>query len=796
MLNRAPQERRTPGPNERGTEEFPFIPDHQLLRCIGSGSYGKVWLARNVIGAYRAVKVIHRKTFAEERPYEREFAGIKKFEPLSRTHPSVISVLHIGRNDSMGYFYYIMELADDVAAREEILPEEYVPRTLQSDLAQQQKLPLVKCLEISVSLAAGLHHLHKNGLVHRDVKPSNIIFLHGAPKFADIGLVTDIGEAATFVGTEGYVPREGPGKPLADIYSLGKVCYEMATGKDVRDFPEFPTPTDESHDRRCQKFHQIILQACHSNPAKRFRSAELLHQQLSDLLGSSQRGGAYPPSAGPPSPSRSERGTVGIIADHSTPLDRSLAAFLQERFAKERFCVMPDTHPRGGMEWARRVEARIARADALVVLLSAQSVQSEMLAYELEMARDAAQQRQGKPRLIGVRIQSREPLPENLSGLLEAPCAVHWEGPQDDERVANEMLQALISNPQETQRLHRPELETVGGAVPLDSAFYVVRNVDEEFESALAKHDSVVLVKGARQMGKSSLLARGLQQARDRGFKVIHTDFQKLNVNSFESLDKLYVTLSHSIADQLHLDEFLEDVWDRRRSANTNFERFIRRAVLAKVSPHLVWGMDEADRLFGRPFSSEFFGLLRSWHNDRALDPTAPWSRLTMAIAYATEAHLFISDLNQSPFNVGTRLALRDFSAAQVAELNRRYDRPLQSAADLGRFIRLIGGQPFLVRKALNEFAAREWTITAFEAEADSDDGIFADHLRRMLVSLTKDAGMIEAVRRVLRGQPALTAEQFYRLRSAGVLVGESARIARPRCQLYANYLRRHLLSR
>jgi hypothetical protein len=382
----------------------------------------------------------------------------------------------------------------------------------------------------------------------------------------------------------------------------------------------------------------------------------------------------------------------------------------------------------------------------------------------------------------------------SATGPAEAPSALHWDGPQDDDRIANEIIHALHTNVRGAQNTHRPKLETVGGAVPLDSAFYVLRDADVEFESSLTKHDSVVLVKGARQMGKTSLLARGLQHARERGFKVIFTDYQKLNVNSLASLDKLYVALSHSIADQLDLDKFLEDSWDSRRSANTNFERFIRREVLDKVSPHLVWGMDEVDRLFGCAFSGEVFGLLRSWHNDRALDPTGPWARLTMAIAYATEAHLFISDMNQSPFNVGTRLALGDFSAMQVAELNRRYGSPLQSAADLERFTRLVGGQPFLVRKGLNEFAAREWSISAFEAQADSDEGIFADHLRRILVSLTKDSGMIEVVHSILRGEPSMTSEHFYRLRSAGVMVGESARELRPRCQLYASYLRRHLL--
>src|SRR5205823_13533844 len=94
----------------------PSIPDHELLRCIGGGSYGEVWLARNVLGDYRAVKVIHRDRFEHDRPYDREFEGIQKFEPISRLHESQVDILHVGRNDGAGYFYYVMELADDAGA--------------------------------------------------------------------------------------------------------------------------------------------------------------------------------------------------------------------------------------------------------------------------------------------------------------------------------------------------------------------------------------------------------------------------------------------------------------------------------------------------------------------------------------------------------------------------------------------------------------------------------------------------------------------------------------------------------
>src|SRR5436190_9443166 len=259
------------------------VPDHELIQRIGRGSYGEVWLARNLMG-YRAVKIVYRKNFQHQRPFERELAGIKKFEPISRSHESFVDILHVGQNEKGGYFYYIMELGDDASMGQSINPRFYVPKTLAKEIAVRGKLPLSECVQLGLWLSAALNALHSHGLVHRDVKPSNIIFVNGVPKLADIGLVADMNEARSYVGTEGFIPPEGPGSAQADIYSLGKVLYEISTGRDRHDFPELPTRLGETTDLdEFLELNEVILHACKNDLAKRYPSARDLHADLEVL---------------------------------------------------------------------------------------------------------------------------------------------------------------------------------------------------------------------------------------------------------------------------------------------------------------------------------------------------------------------------------------------------------------------------------------------------------------------------------------------------------------------------------
>ena len=257
----------------RQVRSAPEIPDMEVLRQIGGGSYGEIWMARSVTDTLRAVKVVYRNNFDDDRTFEREFEGILKYEPVAREHPGLVDIMHVGR-DKTGeeeFYYYVMELGDDIERGSEIKAADYDPRTLRTDMLRSGKRPLAVgfCAEAGARLSGALAHLHEQGLAHRDVKPSNVIFIKGQACLADIGLVA-ARDQRTFVGTEGFVPPEGPGSAGADVYALGKVLYEMATGKDRLDFPELPDePIPKADNKRWLALNKVICETCDPRINKR-----------------------------------------------------------------------------------------------------------------------------------------------------------------------------------------------------------------------------------------------------------------------------------------------------------------------------------------------------------------------------------------------------------------------------------------------------------------------------------------------------------------------------------------------
>jgi serine/threonine protein kinase len=262
-----------------------------------------VWLARCALGLFRAVKVVRLQDFGDRHPFEREFAGVLRFEPLSRTHDGFVDLLQVGRSENGAAFYCVMELADDAAGQTGGVPEKpgeapmrsaqdalapklrdpatYTPRSLKSEIHRRGPLPARECVELGLGLSKALAFLHQHGLVHRDIKPSNILFVGGVPKLADIGLVVEAGDSASYVGTDGYIPPEGPGTPQADLFALGKVLYEASTGMDRLAFPQLPkTLPAGSTETELAELNAVILRACDPDRRQRYPSVEEMEREL------------------------------------------------------------------------------------------------------------------------------------------------------------------------------------------------------------------------------------------------------------------------------------------------------------------------------------------------------------------------------------------------------------------------------------------------------------------------------------------------------------------------------------
>jgi len=279
-------------PGAAVVEDLPDTPDYELFHPpFGEGAYGKVWLARNASGQWRALKVVYLANFDQNLdPYEREFNGIKKYQPVSDKHPGLLRVDFVSEKQG-GCFYYVMELGDPLEPGWEQEPSTYKPRDLVSERARshRRRLPVRECVRIGLALSDALDFLHGQGLTHRDIKPQNIIFVNGQPKLADMGLITDIrplDQERTLVGTPGYMPPppERPGTPQADIYALGMVLYVLSTGRNAAYFPEIATTLVEGGDPAdFFPLNAVILKACQPDPEQRYASAAEMHRALQEI---------------------------------------------------------------------------------------------------------------------------------------------------------------------------------------------------------------------------------------------------------------------------------------------------------------------------------------------------------------------------------------------------------------------------------------------------------------------------------------------------------------------------------
>lgn len=507
------------------------------------------------------------------------------------------------------------------------------------------------------------------------------------------------------------------------------------------------------------------------------------------------------------------RAQIFISYKRNVAPDEPLALHLRTALEEAGHRVFMDQTMAVGVEWAREIHRQIEQCDYLVVLLSQASVNSEMVAEEVAHAH-AQTQKSGKARLLPVRVNYTEPLPYQLSHYLGELQYAAWVNEDDANMVTQRLLDAIrqfsdlraastavlsAADEQPVQTAPKPYadprfIETLfepGGAVR-PRAIYVERSGDELLRRELAKpHGTTTTIRATRQAGKSSLLVRGVAQARQQASRVVYIDLQPIEPETLETLDAFLRHFAASMVTQLRLDPAqVEKAWRGGLGAPDKTTYLLEDYVFPQVNGQIVLAVDEADRLLGASFQDTFFGLLRSWHNNRALNEQ--WEHLDIVLVISTEPHLLIQDVTQSPFNVGQKIRLDDFDAAQVQELNERYRQPL-GHADLPDFMTFLGGHPYLSHKALYTLVTADVTWAELKAAAITGDHsfgdrLFGDHLRRYLWQLRDQPDLRETLKRILRHGECGDEVLFYRLQQAGLIRGSSRQACQMRCGLYEVY--------
>lgn len=337
----------------------------------------------------------------------------------------------------------------------------------------------------------------------------------------------------------------------------------------------------------------------------------------------------------------------------------------------------------------------------------------------------------------------------------------------------------------------QPEPEFPGRPLATDSPFYIVHpEIEAKCCQEILLPGGLVRIKGAKKMGKTSLLNRILQEAEQKGYRTVYLNFRQIQDSILQDLDRFLKWFCASISKKLGQKPQLEE-WDSDLFGSLECcTDYLQDYLLVPEDTPLVVGMDEVDRLFEYPkIAEDFFALLRGWYENRNIDPEI-WSKLRQVIVYSTDVYLKLNN-NKSPFNVGPGFTLPKLTQEQIKQLTQRYGISRSQEETINDLMATVGGHPHLIQLSLYHLKKENTNLDDLLASAlTPSGGIYHAHLQHLQDNLQAQTTVLETLKAVIQNEnrEEITQEtSFKKLQGLGLLDAKNNQV-KFTCQLYKNY--------
>lgn len=814
-----------------------FPPRYQILDEVGRGGMGVVYQAHDTrLARDVAIKILSPNALdADGRA-----RLLREAQAIARlNHPNIVTVFDAGEVD--GRPFIVMELMPGHSLRH------HEPQNLDECLHITRQI----CLALEHAHDHGVIHrdLKPENILITSGQIAKLMDFGLSPVASSPRLT----QTGAMIGTPYYLsPEAYNGEPIgkrADIWALGIILFEMLAGirpftgntliaimkailtqpvPDLRQYqPEIPAD-----------LVTLIQQMLEKDITQRIASVQEVRAKLEAIsqgreakkqTGDLQHKGTPAEVIGPVTAVQtvsSQPLTVArlfISYKRYTNSDTELALYLHQVLTAKGYEIFLDSTLRTGTARLEEIDYQIRTAHFFIVLLSRESADSEMVQAEVQRAYNYHKQ-QGHPHLLPIRLAYSDLLPYSIDTFLDPFQYVLWQNKADNEQVVREILAAIYGQlPRRIPLLAGPPSDIInlsedgrpfsndkiapaplpefdpryvedmvapGGTVRLSDKLYIEREADKTLKRQILRPGSITTIRASRQTGKSSLLVRGIQHARQYGTKMVSLDLQRVDREQLSNSNTFLRYLADFMVRKLHLDaERVEKIWQGTLGSQDKLTYLLEDYILTAADAPIIFTIDEADRLVETNFHTDFFGLIRSWHNSTAYDTV--WEKLNIVMVISTEPYLLIADINQSPFNVGLKLYLEDFTFAQVSDLNRRHGEPI-AQNDFDQFMSLLHGHPYLTRKALYTLVTGSMTWDELHRVAASDSGPFSDHLRHQLWLLRNEVALQATLKEVIRKNRASNEMALFRLLRAGLVSGTGT-FYTCRCELYHHYFQDRL---